>query len=192
VVVLAVLVAGCRGASDPKAAPAVVTSAAPTTVVETTTTTTTANPWAAVVDLPYVQRVLKAIYSLEGEAVRYAYTHKIRDGEVDARLRAIFGGPALEEARRVLDNNIAEGLVQFADPPGNADVEAVEIVQATPTCMVIRADLDFSPFFKRPRPRPPPAFIQLSPGDILPINPTGWGVVVAGDPDPSTNVKVCR
>ncbi len=163
-------------------------------VIEPTTTTITTDPFAvpAVVDLPYVQRVLETIYRLSDEATRYAYATKVPDAELSERLDAIFGGPALEEAKRVLSENAAEGYVRLANPPGDAEVRAVDILQATSTCMVVRANLDFGSYYKDPPPAPPQGVVQLSKADVLPFNPTGWGVLVAGDPQPGTNTRVCR
>ncbi len=139
-----------------------------------------------------MQRVLETIYHLDGEATRHVYAKKFPDAELNERLEAIFGDPALTEAKRVLGENAADGFVRFANPPGDAKIRAVEIIQATPTCMIIRADLDYGPQFKEPRPPQPQATIQLGRADVLPFNPTGWGVLVAGVPNAGQNLKVCR
>ncbi len=57
--------------------------------------------------------------------------------------------------------------------------------------MVVRADLDDRPQFKKQVPPEPRAVIQLRRFEVLPFNPTGWGVVVAGDPDPGQDLKAC-
>lgn len=146
----------------------------------------------AVIDLPYVQRVLEAIYHLDGEATRHVYATKAPDAESDERLEAIFGGPRLVSAKRVLQEDAANGFSTYADPPGDANVRAKEIIQATPTCMVVRADLDYGPQFREYRPPEPPAVIQLVTADILPYDPTGWGIVGAGAPvDPGANLRAC-
>jgi len=168
----------------------VTTTAAPAPTTVATSASSFAVP--AVIDLAYVQRVLKTIYRLDGDASRRAYAMKAVDLEVVERLEAIFGGPRLTEAKRVLAENAVERFILFADPPGDAIVRAVEIIQATPTCMVIRADLEYGPLFKEPRPPQPQAIIQLRRADVLPFNPTGWGVVVAGDPAPGQDLKVCE
>lgn len=190
---LLVLAAGCRSSADPP--PVTTTTLLP--VPETTTTipatTTTTDPFAvpAVIDVAYAQRVLENIYRLDGEAVRYAYAKKVLDAELDARLVAIFGGPALEEARRILKENAAERFVRFADPPGYPKVSVIEIVQATPLCMVVRANLDFGSYYKRVQAPDPQVVVELRTADVEPFNPTGWGVLVAGRPRPGTNVMVC-
>ncbi|CAA9269444.1 MAG: hypothetical protein AVDCRST_MAG76-3300 [uncultured Acidimicrobiales bacterium] len=188
------LVTGCRNASGGVGTTTSVPppSTTATTVVQPTSTTQPSFEVPAVIDLPYVQRVLETIYHLDGEAARHVYSKKVPDAELNARLEAIFGDPALSEARRVLGENAADGFVRFANPPGDAKVRAVEIIQATPTCVIIRADLDYGPQFKEPRPRQPEATIQLGRADVLPLNPTGWGVAFAGVPDPGHDIKVCR
>ena len=188
-----VLLTGCRTASGgdtiittPSPAPTVTP-----TLAEPTTTAPSSFAVPAVIDLPYVQRVLETIYHLDGEAVRHVYAKKVPDAELYERLEAIFGGEALAEAKRVLGENAAEGFVVFANPPGDAKVRAIEIIQATQSCMVIRADLEYSPQFRETRPPQPEVVIQLGRAEVLPLNPTGWGVLFAGQPDPGENVKVC-
>lgn len=185
---LVVVLFGCK----PSSTGGGTTRLATTTTLEVTTTTS-ASSFAvpAVIDLSYVQRVLEAIYHLDGEAARHAYAVKSADNELKERLDAIYGGPALADATQVYERNAAEGFSQFANPPGDAKVSAVTIIQATPTCIVARADLDHGPFFRKPGKPAPQSVIQLGPADILPLNPTGWGVVVAGDPNRDQKLEVC-
>ncbi len=190
---LLLLATGCRSASSGGGATTTSLLPAPTTTTLLQPTTTAAPSFEvpAVIDLPYVQRVLETIYHLDGEAVRHVYAKKVPDAELNERLEAIFGDPALAEAKRVLGENAAEGFVVFANPPGDAKVRAIEIIQATTKCMVIRADLDYGPQFKESRPPQPQAVIQLGRAEVLPLNPTGWGVVFAGQPEPGQNLRVC-
>ncbi len=192
--VLLLLLAGCRASSGRSTTTTSVVAPAETTTTTAATTTTTLSEFAvpAVIDLPYVQRVLEAIYHLDGEATRHAYATKAVDAEVDQRLEAIFGDPVLTNAKRALRESAAEGFSVFANPPGDAKVRAVEIIQATPTCIIVRANLDYGPQFKEYRPPRPEAIIQMARADILPYNPTGWGVTVAGEPRPGQNLRVCR
>ena len=108
-----------------------------------------------------------------------------------ARLEAIFGRAALAEAKQVLAEHAVQQFVKFADPPGDAFVRAVDLIQVTDRCMVVRADLDYRPQFKGTLSAEPQAVIQLRRFEILPFNPTGWGVVVAGDPEPGQDLKAC-
>jgi len=188
--------AGCS-ASSGGGVPTTTTTLLPpletTTTVLAPTSSTVAAAFAipAVVDLPYVQRVLETIYHLEGEATRHAYAMRGPDAESDERLVAILGNPSLANTKKILRDNAADGFRVFADPPGDARVRAVEIIQAASTCMVIRADLDFGPQFKEYRPPQPQSVIQLERAEVLPYNPTGWGVVVAGAPNPGQDLRVC-
>jgi hypothetical protein len=182
--------ASCR---DSGTDPPVTTMLLPeTTVTQPATTTTLGFEIPAVIDLPYVQRVLETIYHLDGEATRHAYAKKTVDAELYERLEAIFGGEALEESKRILGENAAEGFAVFANPPGDPKVRAVEVLQATTKCIVVRADLDFGPYYKDQRPPPTQSLIQLAPADVLPLNPTRWGILVAGQPRPGTNTRVCQ
>ncbi|MBA3281297.1 MAG: hypothetical protein H0U29_03625 [Acidimicrobiia bacterium] len=197
VLLLLLVVAGCRGASDGGGAGSTTSEpqmAGTTTTLESTTTTSaTSFEVPAVIDLPYVQRVLKTIYHLDGEATRHVYAKKIPDAELYERLEAIFGEPLLTQAKRILGEAAYDGFVRFADPPGDAFVRAVDILQATPTCMVILADLDYRPQYREARPPQPQAIIRLRRADVLPYNPTGWGVVAAGAPvNPNENQRICQ
>lgn len=190
------LLAGCTASSGGGALPATTTTLLPplettTSVAPTSSTVAAAFAVPAVIDLPYVQRVLEAIYHLEGEATRHAYDMRGPDAESDERLVAILGNPSLANTKKILRDNAADGFRVFADPPGDPRVRAVEIIQATSTCMVIRADLDFGPQFKEHRPPQPRSVIQLERAEVLPYNPTGWGVVVAGAPNPGQDLRVC-
>ncbi len=161
-------------------------------MAELTTTTALSFAVPSVIDLPYVQRVLEAIYHLDGEAARYIYAKKLPDAEFNERLEAIFGGQRLIEAKRVYGENAAEGFALFASPPGDPAVAVVGIVQATPTCMIVRANLDYRPQYQQSRPAEPTSVIQLARADVLSFNPTGWGIVGAGVPEPGQDVRKCR
>lgn len=155
------------------------TTTAPTTVAPTTSTSLGFER-PAIIDVPYVQRVVDEIYRLEGEAARHLYANKVPDAEFNDRLEAILGEPALKDAKSVFGRASADGLRIFADPPGDPVVKIRSIVEFTQTCILARADLDFRPLFKDAERRQPDGLVQLNPGDVLPLNPTGWGVVGAG------------
>lgn len=183
-------VAACRdsGAS----LPTTTTLLPDTTASLPPTTTAPGFEIPAVIDLPYVQRVLETIYHLDGEAKRYVYAKQVPDAEFNARLEAIFGGPALDESKRVIGQNAAERFVLYANPPGDARVTAVEIVQATQGCMIVRSHLDFRPVYREERPPQPIAVIQLRSAVVSPLNPTGWGVVFQGQPETNQDIRVCK
>ena len=184
---LILLLAGCTASSGGGALPATTTTLLPplettTSVAPTSSTVAAAFAVPAVIDLPYVQRVLEELYHLNGEAIRHAYANKAPDAESDERLEAIFGGPRLVSAKKVLRDLAENGYRVFANPPGDAKIRAKEIVQAVQTCLIIRADLDLGPQYSDPRPPQPQAIIQIEGSDVLPYNPTGWRIVGAGTP----------
>lgn len=191
--VLAAGLVGCTGggSTPPPAAtvPPITVEASTTTVATTSTTLGFAIP--TTIDVPYVQRVLDEIYRLEGEAARHIYANKVPDAEFNARVEAIFGEPALGEAKSLYGRGAARGFDTFADPPGDPKVKVRDVVEATTTCILVRADLDFSPLFKSAVAAQPGDVIILSPGDILPFNPTGWGIVEAGVPASGRELTAC-
>jgi len=192
---LILLLAGCSASSSGGGAlPATTTTLLPplettTSVAPTSSTVAAALAVPAVIDLPYVQKVLETIYHLDGEATRHAYANKAVDAESDARLDALFADPRLASAKRNLRDNVEFQVL--ADPPGDATVRAVEIVQATATCMVIRAELDYGPQYKEFRPPQPQAVIQIERAPLSPLNPTGWGIIVAGAPKSGEDLNAC-
>lgn len=199
--VLLLLVAGCTDTSG-GAGTATTTTTGPVPAIATTVTqvpTTTLAPGVAppfqmpaVVDVAYVQRLLDTVYRLDGEATRRAFVTGAPDAEVDERLVAIFGDPALTEAKQVLADQAADGFTRLANPPGDATVRVLEVLQAAPACIVVRADLDRGPVFREPRPAAARVMISLARADVLAFNPTGWGVVSAGVPEPGQDVNPCR
>ncbi|HEV8115449.1 MAG TPA: hypothetical protein VGP53_04360, partial [Acidimicrobiales bacterium] len=84
--VILLLLAGCSGSSG-GAAPTTTTTLLPpletttTAVAPTSSTVAAAFAVPAVIDLPYVQRVLETLYHLDGEATRHAYANKGPDAE---------------------------------------------------------------------------------------------------------------
>lgn len=136
------------------------------------------------IDVAYVQRVVDEIFRLDGEAARYVHVKRVPDAEFNARLEAIFGDPALEEAKTLYGRGAADGFVSFANPPGDPQVKIKSIEQSTPTCILALADLDFRPLFVGADRLIRGGVVVLSSADRLPLNPTGWGVVAAGTPVP--------
>lgn len=191
-VVAAVLAACTRGTDEQPPSPE--PTVPPSTVTlpaESTTTTVAGFEVPAVVDVPYVQRVVDEIYRLEGEAARYIYARKLPDAEFNARIEAIFGEPALEETKKLYGRGAASGFDTFADPPGNPKVKVRSVVQATPSCILVRADLDFRPLFIGAERTEPNGVVLLSVAEVLPFNLTGWGVVAAGTIPPGEELKRC-
>jgi hypothetical protein len=189
-----VLVACSRGSGEepptPETSEAATTFTSPTTLVPATSTTLGFER-PATIDVPYVQRVVDEIYRLEGEAARYIYAKKVPDAEFNARLEAIFGEPELEEAKSLYGRIAASGFETFANPPGNPSVKVVSILDTTSTCILARADLDFRPLFIGSDRTDIGGILELSPADVLPHNPTSWGVVAAGKPVAGQDLSSC-
>lgn len=194
VLLLSLVLGACvRGTAEPPPSatvPPLTLSTTATTVVATTTTTLGFEV-PAVIDVPYVQRVVDEIYRLEGEAARYIYAKRLPDAEFNERLEAIFGEPELEESKSLYGQGAASGFVTFRSPPGDPRARVRAIVEATASCILVRADLDFRPLFTGTDRTQPGAVVQLSSADVLPLNPTGWGVVLAGVPLPDQEIKAC-
>lgn len=193
---LSALLAGCSGGTVAAPPPASTTGPPPTPTSSTTETSTTPSTSLgfdkpATVDVAYVQRVVDEIYRLEGDAARHLYANKVPDAEFNDRLEAIFGDPELSDAKTSFGRDAAQGLSNFAEPPGDPSVKVLSILDSTPDCIVVRATLNFTALYKRTAPASPTVLIQLLAGNAEPFNPVPWGVVAAGPPSSTTDPKVC-
>jgi len=193
---LALVLVACTGGTKSPPPPTSVTTqpvpvdTAPATSAPTTSTLLDFERPIAI-DVPYVQRVLDEIYRLEGEAARYIYAKGVPDAEFNARLEAIFGDPALEATKSLYGQGAAQRFDTFANPPGTPKVKVRSVVEATAECILVTASLDFRPLFKGADRTEPDGVIILSIGEVLPLNPTGWGVVSAGKPNAGMELTAC-
>lgn len=173
----------CQGTTKPDEPTSTLPPTTPTTVAETTTTTVSPFAVPDVIDIPYVQRVLEEIYRLDGEAVRHLYASKLPDKEFALRQEAIFGGQTLKESVRILSERATTELDAFASPPGNPTVKARELIQTSVRCMIVLADLSFSPFYRSSEVGPSdPSYIYLFRAEHSKYNSTGWGITRSGRP----------
>ena len=191
---LALVLGACTdGSPNPLPPTSVTTQPAPVDTASTTSAPTTSTSLGferpIAIDVPYVQRVLDEIYRLEGEAARYIYAKGVPDAEFNERLKAIFGEPALGEAKSLFGQQAAQRFTRLANPPGNPRIVVRAILEMGDDCIVVRGDLDFRPLYKVKERTIPNGVVVLRPADVLPLNPTGWGVVAAGTPLPNQEGK---
>jgi len=194
---LALVLVACTGGtkSPPPPPTSIATQPTPVETAPTTSAPTTTTSLGferpIVIDVPYVQRVLDEIYRLDGEAARYIYAKGVPDAEFNARLGAVFGGPALEESKSVYGQAAAQRFTTFANPPGNPKMVVQKVIEATSDCILVTASLDFRPLYKASDLTEPAGVVILRTADILPLNPTGWGVVEAGKPTQGRALTAC-
>lgn len=98
----------------------------------------------AVIDEPYVQRVLQALYSLESEAVRQMVAAGEVTEEAAALLRAanrpVRIDPLLERYRGLA----AQGFPGVLEEPGNQVVTVTTVISASAECLFSSGTRDFT------------------------------------------------
>jgi hypothetical protein len=189
-VVGAVVVAGaCSGGSRSGG------TAGPTVPEERSTTTssstsTTLDPAAYAVpetiDQAYVQRVVSAYDHVLGDAIRALK----RDGGLSddflKHLLAIYTEPEFEFQQKAWREAIATGRVQrTSENPGDPQTTVGELSEATPVCIIARADRDNrANFTGTPIESPQDEYVVLvrkNPNrDPLALNPTPWVMAFDG------------
>lgn len=173
------LLAACSSSPGDDTADATVPTAPPLE----TTTTAAPDPFAVpeVIDEAYVNRVLAALYRIDGDVLRRV----VADGEVpsDARrmLRAMYNDPQFELEFQGTLKTVARGLDRFKRPPGDRKTEVVKLMTARPDCIFVEVTVDFSDVVVSP----PAAtgdthFLALQPtqpgADPQEINKTAWSI----------------
>lgn len=189
---LALVAAGCQG-SDPE--PPAATLDEPTTEPEpppdltpsdSPTPTPTLDPTLyAIPDNPedlnaeYFERVLQALYDVEGEAGRIIVEEeKVSEAALE-RLRAVYDGRRLDELIDLYDQQVTAGLDNTLRPPGNLHVTVLRVISADHECAFVAGLRDYSEIVRSPRDRSGEEdffqLLQIEEGqDPKRRNPTPW------------------
>ncbi len=166
----------------------------PLTTVPTasTTTTTPLGQVPAVIDIPYVQRVMDVLDHLTGEATRRFVAQRGPDTEFEADLSGIYGPPALDSVKATYGRYAAQPeLGGLRSSPGDPVASIHRLVGSSNRCIVFSGALDLGPILKNP---PPPGstegVFQLGPKttgqDPSHFNPTPWVILAEGPPAAGT------
>jgi len=185
VLALTLLLAACAGDDDPGPTASVPTAAsAPTTPSAPTTTTAGADPFAIpdVIDAAYVNRVLAALYAVDGDVVRKVIATNQLDVDDVARYVAIYSEPQRSYEIDQLRQLLGAEHGNFRQPPGDRRVTVSQIGTASSRCIFANVAVDFSQVLIAPPPRTSGEFdvIKLTPtpadADREDLNPTPWSV----------------
>jgi hypothetical protein len=176
VVALAAVLSACNESSEPLG---------PTATVPQGTTTT--NPYAvpAVIDAPYVNRVLAGLDAAVGDVSRMIVASKTIPPEAIDRLEAIYvDQEQLQLTVDVYQDNLLRGFPGQRPTPGNRVTTVVELLSATPDCIFAKVDVDSSAIFEQPNERLRNQWVSLVPADRTAgnsvYNPTFWGFIYEG------------
>ncbi|MDP9404168.1 MAG: hypothetical protein M3P85_12775 [Actinomycetota bacterium] len=155
----------------------------PTAPAETTTTAAP-DPFAIpeVIDEAYVNRVLAALDQVDGEALRRVVATEGIDADVLPMLRAIYNDPQFALELESLRSVLARGLDNFKTPPGNRKTTVARLISASPNCILLEAETEFSDVLRTETPDVPDEVelftLRPTQQDANPsrVNPTPWSV----------------
>ena len=193
-VMAALLVVGaCKGGGeDPPVGPTVPLGGTSTTATSTTVapTSTTLGPEAyevpAVIDQAYVQRVVSAYDKVLGDAIRVLKRDGGLSEEFLKHLLAIYTAEEFEFQQKLWAESVAQGRVERTPEDAKDPVTTVtELRRADRTCVVARAERDFSPNLTGEQAESPQDdFVVLVARDMdrdpLSLNPTPWVLAFDG------------
>jgi len=185
-VVVALAMGGCSGGGSGGEGAADAASPSSTTAPTTgraasSPTTGPADPYAVpeVIDAAYVERVLAALYAVDGEALRSALDKGAVDAEVIGLLQAIYVEPQLRIEVEALIRALGD-TSGFKRPPGDRVARVGRLRQVDRRCVIAEAVFDFESVVEQPSPAPGGetliiALVPRGSAEGTP-NPTGWSI----------------
>ena len=189
---LGLALVGCSGGDDgtdlgPAASAPTASPAASTIATDPAPTTATvgADPFAIpdVIDAAYVNRVLAALYAVDGDLLRLIVAERMIGAEVITKIGDIFGEPQLSRELRLLPDLLEGDPGRFRNPPGDRRVLVASMITVRRDCILALVESDFSAVVHSPEVKDP-ATVGLmalvpTPARIRAreVNPTPWYVV---------------
>jgi len=168
-VMVGLLVGGCGGKED---------ALGPTATLPQPTTTTDPYAIPAVIDEPYVNRVLAGLDQAVGDVVRIVVGSRTIPPEAIERLKAIYVGDALQLKVDGLQNDMFRGFSGYRAVPGNKTTTVTRIIEATPSCIFAEVHKDFSAVSTNSDPALSIQWVALRPldqtRDPMGYNSTRW------------------
>jgi hypothetical protein len=172
-VLMAAAFVGCKTSSEPLG---------PTATLPVGTTTT--NPYAvpAVIDEPYVNKVLAGLDQAVGDVTRIVVSMETVPPEALDRLRALYVGEHRQIQFDLFASAVDEGLTNYRQPPGNRKTAVSELLAVSPACLFAKVARDYSEVAIEAGEGFSTQWVVLVPadGNGKPYNPTGWVFVYDG------------
>lgn len=193
VVLTLVLLAGaCSGDDDPgpattaPSAPSA-SSSPPSSDATSTSAAPTTDPFAIpeVIDAAYVNRVLEALYRIDGEVTREVLASGDVQPNVIEKISDIYRDPQLTRELQALPALLEGDRSRFRNPPGDRQVFVTSVVEVASDCIVALVESDFSAVVAIPPPKDPNVVgvVTLAPASTRAdgggSNPTPWSIVSA-------------
>ncbi|MGH9157526.1 MAG: hypothetical protein ACRD1K_17210 [Acidimicrobiales bacterium] len=189
-VIIALLAGACFAGEDPGPSATAPTAGAPSSsspAVVTTTSVPPADPYAIpdVIDAAYVNRVLEALYAVDGDVVRTVVaTGKFGIEEV-GKFVAIYTEPQLNVELEQLKELPESDLATYRRPPGDRRATVAKLARADVACVIALVQFDFSDVLAVPPVQVPGeadriTLIPSAPAtDRQGSNPTPWSIAEA-------------
>lgn len=182
--VAAAVTAGCTGGGATPADPTVPTAAS-TTATTTSTTTVGIATIPAVIDEPYLNRVLAALDEVDGMATRVIVAHKELVPEAAEILNAIYSDHEFTEQVDVWLNTLGRDpqLSGIRSDPGPRQTTVERLIVSSPRCVWLAVRRDYSATAAAST-RASTEYVSLRPkgasNDPTHRNPTAWMIHVDG------------
>jgi hypothetical protein len=146
-------------------------------VSSTTTSTTISYAVPATIDLAYVNKVMKALDHVYGDAIRHLAQVKSMDVEFVKLLDSIY---TPEESTAQQEGwSLDQQKHQFTDlaaTPGDPTTVATRVIPSPAACLAVAVDRSFGPAFKDPAAPRANRYVVLvrSQSQVSHVNPTPW------------------
>jgi hypothetical protein len=179
--ILLVVLAACSSGAKPAAAPAT------TAAVDNQTA-------AAIAD---VNHVLAGLDGVMGDLQRILVRDRKITPDVTDRLKAIYTGPELLNQIDAFRADVDSGLVGYKANPGNRVTTVSRLITASPICMFVEVQRDYSPLTVGLSSKPSTLYVILvnkdETDDPKHLNPTPWTMIYDGVQDDGSQPQdICR
>ncbi len=184
-VVLGLLMGACADDGEPTVAeePKPVSGDAGGTTTTTAAAAIDVSTIPANIDEAYINAVLKALRTVEGEGIKVILRTGKLDPEATKHLGAVYGEDELQDQIEVWLREINEGLQGFKDNPAPPQSTVIRTLSASAQCIFLEVQDDVSGYVASPGPFTK-QFLQLVPLDRSSgrarYNPTAWVIHQAG------------
>lgn len=149
-----------------------------------TTTTVPSYDVPAVIDVAYVERVMKALDHVYGDGVRHLARTRVVDEEFLSHLVAIHNPRILELVQDLWVKIQAKDFAGLAAEPGDPVTRIDKLLRTDRECILMEGDRNFTPLYTTDDPTNHHRFVALTPlrSDRNPgaRNPTLWTINFSG------------
>lgn len=174
------LAAGCQAKADEPLPPAAQVQTPTPSPTPTEPASPSPSPTPETYEIPevmdevYVERVLNALYRVEGDALRLMVPAKAVTPEAERLLRALYSDEYVQPLLESYRAEAAQGFPTARNPVGDPTFNVSEVIAATPNCILVGGYSDLSQVVTATQAEPATQeFVWLSPVRKA-NNPTPW------------------